>query len=65
MAVTMEDKELEMLTINEVAELLSVTRQTVNTLLKTGKLKKVKIGERAVRVSRADLEAFIRKGRGD
>lgn len=65
MAITMEDNELEMLTINEVAELLSVTRQTVNTLVKTGKLKKIKIGDRAVRISRADLEEFIRRGRGD
>ena len=47
-----------LLTITEAMALLNVSRQTINTLMREGKLARIKIG-RSVRLSRTDLERFI------
>ena len=48
-------------TLDEVAEVLKITRRTLYTYVKEGKLKAVKIG-REWRVSEAALQDFIDKG---
>jgi len=49
--------EAENLTVEEVAKFLRVSRQTVYTLIRAGKIPHFKIGTK-VRVKRADLEAM-------
>lgn len=48
-------------TLDEVAEVLKITRRTLYAYVKEGKLKAVKIG-REWRVSEAALQDFINKG---
>jgi excisionase family DNA binding protein len=49
--------EVETLTVEEVAKYLRVSRQTVYSLIRAGKIPHFKIGNK-VRVKRADLEAM-------
>lgn len=52
------------LTINEVADILNVSRTTVNTYIKDNKLKVFKTGESkqsAVRIKESDFKSFIKK----
>lgn len=53
--------ELKVYTIEEVVELLHVTRRTVYSYIKEGKLKAVKIGK-YWRVTEKNLEDFLSKG---
>lgn len=46
-------------TIEEVAELLMVSDETILTLIKEGKLKGVKLGPRTFRISKKELERFL------
>lgn len=48
-------------TLDEVAEVLKITRRTLYTYVKAGKLKAVKIG-REWRVSEDALQDFLNKG---
>lgn len=51
-------------TIKEVAEMLGVTRQTVQNIIHRGDLARVKIGARnraTVRIMKEDLDAFINR----
>jgi excisionase family DNA binding protein len=50
----------KLLTILEVAALLNVCRKTVEALIERGELKSVRVSPRRTRVSRVDLEIFIR-----
>jgi excisionase family DNA binding protein len=52
---------LKVYTINEVEEMLTVTRRTLYSYIKDGKLKAVKIG-REWRVKHSDLQAFLDRG---
>jgi len=56
----MTDKtdQLKMLTVLEVAEMLSISESHVYALKATGKLKFIKIG-RSTRYKRTDIERFI------
>ncbi len=54
-------KELKVYTIDEVVELLHVTRRTVYSYIKDGKLKAVKIGK-YWRVTQENLEEFLSTG---
>lgn len=49
----------EHLTVAEVADICRVTPDAVRKWLRAGKLPAVRIGERALRIRRSDLEAFI------
>lgn len=55
--------ELRVYTIEQVAEKLSVTRRTVYSYVKEGKLKAVKIGK-YWRVTEDNLKAFLETGTG-
>ena len=47
-------------TIPQVAELLGVHKDTVQTWIEEGKLGSVKIGYRTVRILQSDIDEFIR-----
>ena len=47
-------------TLDEVAEVLSVSRAYVNGLVRAGKLRVARIGHRTVRVSHEALTDFLR-----
>lgn len=48
-------------TLDEIAEMLHITRRTLYTYIKEGKLQGVKIGK-YWRVSETNLQAFLEKG---
>lgn len=50
---------LEQYTTDRVAEILGVTPYTVRKWIREGRLGGTKLGRNTVRVSRADLEAFL------
>jgi len=52
-------KDLEMLTIKEVGEILRVSRQQVLILVKAGELPAMKFNSRLYRVKKNDLENYI------
>jgi excisionase family DNA binding protein len=54
----MDDKKPEILTVEQAADYLGVSRVTVNKMLKAGKLPGAKIG-RAWRIRRADLDKVL------
>lgn len=49
-----------MLTVAEIAEMLRVEHKTVRALIKSGKLRAVRLG-RALRIREADYNNFIEK----
>lgn len=53
--------EIKIYSIEEVAEILKISRRTIYTYLKEGKLVAVKIGK-YWRVTQENLEAFISNG---
>ena len=55
--------DLRVYTLNEVADILKVTKRTLYTYVKEGKLPAVKMGK-YWRVSQDTLEAFISTGTG-
>lgn len=52
-------KHPQLLTTNQVAEILQVTKRTIFRYIKNGKLKAVKIGQ--WRIKKEDLDKFINK----
>ena len=53
--------EVKVYTLDEVADILKVTKRTLYNYIDAGKLKAVKVGQ-YWRVSEANLKAFITKG---
>ncbi len=51
-------KDITVYTLQEVEEVLSVTRRTIYNWIKSGKLHAVKVGKQW-RVKKEDLEAFL------
>jgi len=51
---------MDLMTVNEVAELLKVQEETIRNWLRSGKLKGVKLGNRW-RVTTNDLEKFLKE----
>ena len=54
-------KDLEVYTLEEITELLQVTRRTIYNWIKDGKLKAFKVG-RGWRVTKEALEEFTKTG---
>ena len=50
-------------TLQEVADYLKVTRQTIYNYVQSGKLKANKIGTQQYRVTEKDLQAFLTGGK--
>ena len=55
----METKAREWLTVPEVAEELRIARSRAYELCARGDLPAVRIGERSIRINRAELERFL------
>lgn len=55
------DNELKVYSLEEIAEIIGVTKRTMYTYVKDGKLKAVKIGKNW-RVSYENLKEFLDKG---
>ena len=53
--------ELKVYTVEQVAEMLSCSTASVLALLKEGRLKGFKIGERTYRITEEQLRDFIEK----
>ncbi|EKT3963756.1 helix-turn-helix domain-containing protein [Flavobacterium psychrophilum] len=53
-------KTKEFLTVKDVSVVLSCSRQMVNKLINTGKLKAFNFGIRITRVKRSDLDEFTK-----
>jgi excisionase family DNA binding protein len=51
-------------TLDEIAEVLSVSRAYVNQLVRDGKLRVARIGHRTIRVSHEALTDFLREHEG-
>lgn len=51
-------------TTEEVAEMLKVTPDSVRRWIRSGKLKSIKLSGKFIRISQADLQAFIESQRG-
>ncbi len=49
----------ELLTVNEIAELLKLNPQTVRNWIDQGRLPALRVGECRVRVRRSDLDTFL------
>ena len=50
-------------TVDEVAEILNVTRNTVYFFIRNKKLNAVKMSRKLIRVKREDLEEFIKRSK--
>ena len=66
-SITRSWKERQVKTMNdylcvkEVAEMLSVSMQTVYKLVKSGELRSVRVGKRGIRIPRTALDDFVCK----
>lgn len=58
-AVTSQPVETDLLTIPEAAEVLKVSAVTVSRYLKQGRLPAFRVGPRAVRIRRGDLDRLL------
>ncbi|MDN3594635.1 helix-turn-helix transcriptional regulator [Zunongwangia endophytica] len=56
---TIQDKQI--LTVNEVAKLLRLSKATVYRIIKEGKLNAVKFSERNTRIYRSEIDLFDHK----
>jgi len=52
-------RDEDLLTLDDVAEMLAYTRRTVERLVKAGELPVVRLSRKAIRVTRHSLHAFI------
>lgn len=55
------NSDLQLLTVNEVAEMLRVSNMTVYRLIKSGTLAAIRVGKN-YRVKSADLDAYLAAG---
>ncbi len=60
----MKAKEIQLYTLQEVADILKVTRQTIYNYVTAKRLKATKYGKE-YRVTDEDLKEFIAKGKND
>lgn len=58
-AMTDHNQHEELLTLQQVGEVLQVSRRTVERMIERGELTAIRIGPRLIRIRRADLNAYI------
>lgn len=56
----MNDDDLKFYTTDEVAKMLGVTRMTIHRYIKAGKLECFKLSDRLIRISKADIDKFVK-----
>jgi excisionase family DNA binding protein len=61
--LTLEEAKRAWLTVPEAAEELRIPRTRCYELIQRGELPAVRIGERSIRVNRAELERFLLESR--
>jgi excisionase family DNA binding protein len=54
----------QLLTVNETAARLVVSRRTVQGWLAAGRLTPIRLGTRTLRIAESEVEAFVRRGMG-
>ena len=59
----MSEMNFDLLTIEKVAEILHISKQKVNTLIKSGNIPVIMIGPRSRRIAVADLEKYIKSSK--
>ena len=50
----------ELLSVEDISKLLKVTTQQVRNLIKSGKLKSIKLSERGTRIKKSDFDEFLK-----
>jgi len=60
----MDTKPQNYYTAEEIAEMLKVTTESVRRWIRNGKLKSIKLSGKFIRISRDDLDEFIKSMRG-
>lgn len=55
----------KLLTVKDTCEVLACGRTKVHELIRSGRLRAVKIGERGIRIPAAEIERFVREQLGD
>jgi excisionase family DNA binding protein len=63
MGVCMDTREHIWLTVPEAARELQIPRTRCYELIQRGELPEVRIGERSIRINRAELERFLLENR--
>ena len=53
------EQQESMLTLREVEEMLGISRQALHNIRKAGLLKGMRVGLRAIRFAREDVEAYL------
>lgn len=53
------ERDDELLTVDEAARLLTISKPTVWRMIRAGELPVVKIAKRSRRIKRSDIEAYI------
>ena len=59
----MSENNIELLTIEKVSEILHISKQKVNALIKNGELPAIVIGPRSRRIAADDLTGYIRRSK--
>lgn len=59
----MQQDDIEMFTVEEVAEMMKVNIRTVRAWVQSGELPRIRIGKREYRINKADLRVFIKNRR--
>ena len=57
------NKNLDLLNVSEVADLLNLSKQKILVMIKSGELPGYKLNSRVFRVSKTDLELYIESKR--
>lgn len=60
--IPQQEKETRLITVNDAAERLSLTPDTIRKWLRSGQLKGVKVS-RVWRVQESDIETIMKEGR--
>jgi len=64
MTKTVDTSVKNMYSIRQVADFLSVSVQTVKKLIENGRIKAIRVSDKAIRISSEDLFEFVNANKG-
>ncbi len=64
MTKTVDTSVKNMYSIRQVADFLSVSVQTVKKLIEKGRIKAIRVSDKAIRISSEDLFEFVNANKG-